>query len=110
MVFNVTVNKLELLNVLDWKMVKENMRCDGAVVNKGKFLGIGGCSSACNGLSTLFIYGTTESKCDQNGCNCWCETSAGSDGTCNLIPMQGYKLYTYKNLNPGESYCHSECI
>ena len=35
------------------------------------------------------------SCCDTNGCECFCETSALSDGTCKVIEGRGYTLYKY---------------
>ena len=47
----------------------------------------------------MFIFGTNdfgENKCVTNaGCDCYCETSAAMDGTCNMIDNIGYRLYKF---------------
>ena len=80
--------------------MEENKECDGSDISKGRFLKVGGCSTACHGISTMFIYGTGK-KCNRKGCKCWCETSARPDGTCSMNPIQNYELYKYANLVVG---------
>ena len=76
------------------------MECDGAEISKGRFSNIVECSLACKGVSTMFIYGSG-SKCNKDGCTCWCETSALSNGTCTYTPIPNYNLYTHNNLEKG---------
>ena len=45
-------------------------------------------------------YGTT--RCFNDGCKCYCQTSATDEGTCNRLNHDGYRLYQYSNLNLGD--------
>ena len=59
----------------------------------------GQCANECNGLSTMFAFGTNDfgvDRCDGNGCKCLCETSAADDGTCDSVQHKGYRLYRFK--------------
>ena len=75
------------------------MECDGTEINKGRFLTVDGCSLACKGIATMFIYGTGK-KCNKKGCICWCES------TCSMIPIENYELYEYVNqgINTTKKY------
>ena len=89
-----------LFSIIEWALVEENRECDGTEINKGRFLTVDGCSLACKGIATMFIYGTRK-KCNEKGCICWCETSALPDSTCSMIPIENYELYEYVNLAIG---------
>lgn len=56
------------------------------------------CGVACKGVSSMFVYGTTDygvkDVCKSEGCRCYCETSASSEGTCSMLNHNGYRLYT----------------
>ena len=46
----------------------------------------------------MFIFGTEDfgsSKCNSDGCNCYCETSATDQGLCDMVNHNGYRLYKY---------------
>ena len=82
-------------------MIQENAECVGAEVSKGRYLKVDGCSLACKGVSTMFIYGSGP-KCNKKGCICWCEINARSNGTCSTSSIQHYNLYKNGNLNKGK--------
>ena len=92
---------LRIIYVLDWTLVGTNLQCRGSEVRKGRLKKVDECYLACLTVSSMFIYGT-KSKCNNNGCNCWCQTSARSNGTCLLTPTQDYKLYKHENLIKGK--------
>ena len=89
--------KLKLLNkILEWSLVGEKKECSGDEISKGKMVSIGECASACNGVASMFAFGTNDfgvPRCDSNGCQCLCETAAADDGTCNSVQHKGYRLY-----------------
>ena len=83
---------------LGFSLVAEKKECSGAEENKGRMKSIEQCADACNGVSTMFIFGTNDFvshsfSCNDNGCKCWCETSAKDDGTCDIIKDEWYRLY-----------------
>ena len=46
----------------------------------------------------MFAFGTNdhgEDRCYDGGCNCYCETAAAPDGTCNKVSHNGYRLYRF---------------
>lgn len=40
----------------------------------------------------MFIYGLPPSRCDEHGCDCYCESSS-KDGKCAMEVHSGYNLY-----------------
>ena len=51
----------------------------------------------------MFIFGTNEfgykdvygERCNEKGCDCYCETQASSDGNCPTKDHDGYNLYKF---------------
>ncbi len=85
---------------LEWFLVEEDKECTGHGEYKGRFQDLVDCANACNGVSTMFIFGIenrTQSRCNNDGCKCFCETSAAANGTCNMTPHNGYRIYGYQN-------------
>ena len=85
---------------LDWELVAEKKECSGSETEKGTFHIIDNCASQCNGVASMFAFGTNdfgEPRCYNNGCRCLCETSATAEGTCNKVNHKGYRLYRYSN-------------
>ena len=64
----------------------------------GRLESVEECAEACTGVSSMFIFGTNDfgkKRCNRKGCKCYCETSAATDGTCNVKNHRGYRLYRY---------------
>lgn len=79
-------------------MIAEKTECDGSEAWKGRQYTVDQCASQCKGVSSLFIFGTndySDNRCFDNGCDCYCETSARSDGTCPRIAHNGFRLYKF---------------
>ena len=53
------------------------------------------CYKACKGFSSMFIYGLSPTRCFEDGCNCYCETSS-TNGKCTIKDDSGFNLYAYK--------------
>ena len=84
------------------------MECDGLELNKGYIANVKECAAKCTGVSTMFAFGTNdfdETRCEDTGCRCLCETAATPNGTCSVVNHRGYRLYEYKVANPGNSLC-----
>ena len=84
---------------IEWKQVKETKECGGDEVNKGRMDSIVKCAKACNGISSMFAFGTNDFgvvRCYSDGCQCICETAAKDDGTCEMADHKGYHLYKYE--------------
>ena len=82
--------------LLEWSLVEEKKECSGDEISNGRMLTPGECASACNGVASMFAFGTNDfgvPRCDSNGCQCLCETAAADDGTCNSVQHKGYRLY-----------------
>ena len=82
-----------------WLMVEEKVECTGNEVTKGRLNDVESCAKSCKDTSSMFIFGSNDfgaERCYANGCECACETSALSDGTCTTTPHNGYRLYKYK--------------
>ena len=85
-------------------MVEEKKECSGSEESKGYVQSLGTCASICKGEASMFIFGTNdfgESRCNSDGCKCYCETSATEQGTCDIIDHTAYRLYKYIS---GESH------
>ena len=81
-------------------LVKDKTECGGSEKKIGMVSSIGGCAAACKGLSSMFTFGTNDygnARCTNSNskCQCLCETSASSDGTCEEVHHTGYRLYKY---------------
>ena len=88
---------------LDWTLVSEKRECNGPEIWAGKLKSLEDCATACRGIASMFIYGTTDfgtKRCDSEGCNCVCETPARS-GACEEVDHKGYRLYKYTTIFKG---------
>ena len=64
------------------------------------------CAIACEAKGvSMFIYGTndfatkeSENRCNEDGCSCYCEKSAASDGTCTTTDHLGYRLFKFVGM------------
>ena len=78
----------------------EKKECGGKEESKGKLDSLQECADACYGVASMFIFGTNDfgkDRCESNGkqCDCYCETSANDDGTCDITDHDGFRLYKY---------------
>ena len=83
---------------LGWSLVGEKTKCSGRESAKGNVLSITECASHCKEESSMFIFGTNDfggARCLKGGCECFCETSAKLDGSCELIDNNAFRLYKY---------------
>ena len=88
-----------LFKLLEWSLVEEKRECSGDEISKGRMISPGECASACNGIASMFAFGTNDfgiPRCDSNGCQCLCETAAADDGTCDSVQHKGYRLYRFR--------------
>ena len=72
--------------------------CGGEEEFIGRLESVEKCAEACTGVASMFIFGTNDfgkNRCNRKGCKCYCETSAATDGTCNMKNHRGYRLYRY---------------
>ena len=84
---------------LEWLLVSEKKECGGSEFHIGALSTIDECSKSCYGRSSMFAFGTNDYgtiRCWENGCSCYCETAASSEGTCSQSNHNGYRLYKYK--------------
>ena len=75
-------------------------KCGGKEVSRGKRDSVLECAEACYGVALMFVFGTNEfgkDRCNEYGkqCECYCETSARLDGTCDQLDHKGFRLYKY---------------
>ena len=76
----------------------EKKECSGSEKRMGSFKHIYECASKCKGVASMFVFGTNDfgvNRCDSNGCECYCETSATVEGTCSQRNHEGFNLYKY---------------
>ena len=88
-------------------MVSEKKECLGGDYENGKFHAVDDCAALCNGVSSMFAFGTNDfgtSRCYVDGCRCLCETSATAEGTCTTVDHNGYRLYKYSIPTQGYYY------
>ena len=86
--------------IAGWTLVGEKQECRGEEEYIGRFETVEECGEACGGVATMFIFGTNDfgtARCEGNGkqCQCFCETSATDDGSCDITDHNGYRLYKY---------------
>ena len=109
--FVFTVNLPNLMSfpckgVPAFSLVEEMQQCSGSEfgsdLDVGRYFTVEGCASKCEGLASMFIFGTNKftsnkffHRCSRNKCKCYCETSAKDDGTCNVKGHRGFILYKY---------------
>ena len=83
----------------EFSLVAEKKECSGSETHKGRFVTVEECALSCKEVASMFIFGTNNfgtTRCNTNGCKCYCETSAQDDGSCNVINHNGYLLYKYE--------------
>ena len=95
----------------DWILVNKKKECSGSEEDKGPVVEISQCAEKCRAISSMFIFGTNEyvseddSRCEENGCDCYCEIDATSDGNCDMKDHDSYNLYKFVNwVAPGKWY------
>ena len=104
-----------------WTLVEENKRCnDGGAGNqaetaKGAQKTISNCATLCSHEgASMFRYGTNDfggSNCHvRDGCQCYCEKSASSDGSCPMTVATGYYLFKYTTINSGLTFVYNKLI
>ena len=82
----------------DLVLVGNKKECDGSEISKGRQPTLADCANQCEGTASMFVFGTNdyeEIRCNNDGCRCICETSAISDGSCDQVDHNGYRLYKY---------------
>ena len=86
-------------------MVAEHTQCKGTENNEGKMNSIDECANACRKKSSMFVFGTNDygkNGCNNQGCECYCETGAKADGTCKTVKNNGYRLYRSTDMGKYE--------
>ena len=92
-----------------WLLVAEKKECGGAEIYKDNLESVEDCAAKCMGTASMFIFGTNDfgkircgtaqevgnSKGKKDGCSCFCETTATTNGICPQIDSIGYRLYKY---------------
>ena len=82
-------------------LVTEKKECMGLETWQGYQTSISECANKCKSKSTVFLFGTNDfgvERCNSDGCACMCETGANSDGSCDMVPHNGYRLYKFETL------------
>jgi hypothetical protein len=88
-------------------LVAGKTECGGSEVGKGKLPSVDDCASKCEGVASMFAFGTNDfgtDRCNDEGCSCYCETSATEEGTCEREDHNGYRLYKYGISNSKGDY------
>ena len=89
------------LELIDWSIVSENHECSGSEIFKTLQSGadISDCADECRGVSSMFLFR------DPPRADCYCETAATPEGTCDVSSAYGYHLYKYdtNTATPGKS-------
>ena len=80
--------------LVDWSLVMQKTECTGEEIYRGRHLELYQCANSCRNISPMFVFGTTE-RCDNKGCECFCETEATVDGNCPTRGHIGYDLYAF---------------
>ena len=81
-----------------WTIVAERKSCKGDAIEQSKSRTISECARKCMDLSSMFIVGTNDFGaygCFDGQCECFCETLATMDGSCELSNDNKYRLYKY---------------
>ena len=74
------------------QLIAEKRQCKGPEHYVSKLKTIYLCHEACKGSSTMFLYGLAPRRCNETGCDCYCET-ASKDGECTTEDHQAFNLY-----------------
>ena len=90
----------------DWYLVDETWECGGFEKNAGRKKTLKECAYSCQRSAYMFIYGTNdfgENRCNDSGCDCYCELQSVL-GRCDYrVRHKGYRLYKYTSDNIGEN-------
>ena len=78
-----------------WVLFGEGIECTGSEIYQDFIASIHSCASICSSLATMFIYGTNSETCNDEGCKCWCETSARYGGNCETKSNTKFNLYRF---------------
>ena len=84
------------MHTVGYHLVEDKTECSGTEKSMTLTFDVGHCAKMCQGISTMFVFGTNDygnDRCYDGGCKCLCETAAKSDGTCNKVSHNGYRLY-----------------
>ena len=84
----------------EWSIVEGEKECSGDEISKGRVNSVEDCAKACRDYASMFIFGTNDFSrvrqyCNANGCECYCETSAKEDRTCDTVTHNGFRLYRF---------------
>ena len=100
-----------LITILDdWHLVSDNSECSGSEEGQGKFETIFECAEKCQGVSSMFAFGTNDYgtiRCENGKCSCFCETAATIDGSCSIVSHSGFRLYKFLQNAQGRVYFYS---
>ena len=86
-------------------MVAEKEKCKGQEIHVGRVKSIDHCANECRQKSSMFVFGTNDygkNVCNNQGCECFCETGAKADGTCKTVKNNGYRLYRSTDMGKYE--------
>ena len=89
----------------NWKLVSDRSECGGSETGVGQFTRIIECAEKCKAISSMFAFGTNDygtPRCNNGKCTCLCETAATSDGSCNIVSHNGYRLYKHHQSTEGK--------
>ena len=77
---------------IEWTLVSENTECSGSESEKilPPNAEIQDCANECDGVSSMFLFSPGQNRC-------FCETAATAEGSCTVIDIVGWDLYTYGN-------------
>ena len=98
MYINTLTLQLYYIFIIEWGLVAEKKECSGSEIHIAALHVVDECASRCKGVASMFVFGTNdygEARCWDEGCSCYCETSATEEGTCSTVNHRGYRLYKY---------------
>ena len=84
-----------IILAVSWALFGKKIECTGTEIYHDIVSSIENCAGVCSRLATMFLYGTNSETCTDEGCKCWCETSAGYEGTCTTKSNTNFNLYRF---------------
>ena len=87
-----------IILAVSWALFGKKIECTGTEIYQDIVSSIENCAGICSRLATMFLYGTNSETCTDEGCKCWCETSAGYEGTCTTKSNSNFNLYRFESL------------
>ena len=54
------------------------------------------CARSCHNRSSMFVFASSSGRCHGGKCECFCETSASANGTCNQTENSATDLYKFE--------------